>query len=175
MTLKELYDSMVITDPDRFVWSVNKINEHAPRYKTVADKVGVPWQVIAVLHHREASGSFSCHLHNGDPLTARTVHVPKGRPAIGEPPFSWEYSAVDALTLDKMGSIDWKDMNAALDRIERYNGIGYRSKGINTPYLWAGTNHYTKGKYVADGHFDADVSDKQPGCAGMLKLLKFHP
>ena len=174
MTLKGLYDSMEITDPSRFTAPVAAINAHAGRYKAVSENARVPWQVIGVIHQREASGNFSCHLHNGDPLTARTFHVPADRPAIGKPPFSWEYSALDALNLDKMYAVDWNDLDAALDRIERFNGIGYRKHGINSPYVWAGTNHYTKGKYVSDGHFDPDYVDKQPGCAGMLKLLHFH-
>jgi lysozyme family protein len=59
----------------------------------------VPWELIAALHEREAGGSFKGHLHNGDPLTGRTYHVPAGRPAKGSPPFTWEASAIDALTM----------------------------------------------------------------------------
>src|SRR5438128_12574624 len=40
----------------------------------------IPWQFIAVVHKMEANLGFSYHLHNGDPLTARTKQVPKGRP-----------------------------------------------------------------------------------------------
>ena len=42
-------------------------------------------------------------------------------------------------------------MARILYRWEAYNGFGSRRQGINTPYLWAFSNHYTKGKYVADG------------------------
>lgn len=172
-TLADAYREMKVTDPARFYTPALNIRQHADRYKAVQEKTGVPWQVIGALHHREASGNFSQHLHNGDPLTARTVHVPKGRPEIGEPPFSWEYSAVDALLFDKMDKIDWKDLNAALNRIEGYNGYGYRKKGIMSPYVWAGTNWYSSGKYVADGEYDPKAVDKQPGVAGILKVLDF--
>src|SRR5262249_28019842 len=60
----------------------------------------VPWFVIAIIHNLEASRAFDRHLHNGDPLTARTRNVPRNRPAAGSPPFTWEESAQDALTFD---------------------------------------------------------------------------
>jgi lysozyme family protein len=136
----------------------------------------MPWYVVGVIHMMEASGSFTCHLHNGDSLAHRTVQEPKGRPAlpplagIGKP-YSWQESARDALSMqgyDKMH--DWS-IARILARLESYNGIGYRKRGINTPYLWSGTNHYSAGKYVADEHFDIHAVSKQVGAAAMLKLL----
>jgi lysozyme family protein len=46
----------------------------------VAGEVGIPWYVVAVIHNMEAGQNLRTHLHNGDSLTARTVHVPAGRP-----------------------------------------------------------------------------------------------
>jgi len=48
----------------------------------------------------ECGFDFAGHLHNGDPLTDRTTHVPANRPINGTPLFSWQESAVDALTLE---------------------------------------------------------------------------
>ena len=169
----DLWGSMVVTDPDRFSHVVPRIQAAIGRYARVSDATGVPWQVIAVLHEREASGNFQCHLHNGDPLTARTVHVPKGYPLHGEPPFSWEESAQDALALDGLsGRSDWS-LPVTLDRIERYNGLGYRKRNLLSPYLWAGTNHECPGKFVKDGAFELIARDMQPGCAPLLKLLGY--
>lgn len=169
--LSQLWYEAKITDPSRFEWALNKIAQNESRYHQVEDKTGVPWQVIAALHHREASGSFRCHLHNGDSLDARTVHIPRGRPIVGQPPFSWEYSAADALNMKNLREVDWDNLDEALDAIERYNGLGYRRKGLPSPYLWAGTNIYKGGKYVADGKYDPSAIDKQPGCVGILKGL----
>ena len=84
----------------------------ADRYREVADRIGAPWHVVGIIHALEASLDFGRHLHNGDPLTARTVRVPKGRPLTGTPPFAWEDSAVDALTLAGLAGLaawtDWK-------------------------------------------------------------------
>jgi lysozyme family protein len=172
--LAALYDSALLTDAIRFAQPLAAIHAAQSRYQIVDSETGVPWQIIGILHQREASGNFHCHLHNGDPLTARTVHVPSGRPAWGTPPYKWEDSAVDALHYDNLtGLPDWEDIATALDRIERYNGLGYRTHGILSPYLWAGTNHYSEGKYTADGHFDAIAVDRQPGAAGLLKLLRY--
>ena len=172
--LKALWDSMEITKPDLFTQEVAAILAAQTRYQAVSYSSGVPWQVIGALHQRESSGSFHQHLHNGDSLTARTVHIPKGRPAVGGPPFSWEDSAHDALAYDNLSvSIFWGDIGITLLNIERYNGMGYRNHGILSPYLWSGTNHYTVGKYSDDGHYDPSLADKEPGCAGMLHLLGY--
>ncbi|MCH5377622.1 MAG: hypothetical protein JJ992_27000, partial [Planctomycetes bacterium] len=72
---------------------VSRIERNQERYNAVAENTGIPWYFVAVIHSMEASLNFSKHLHNGDPLTARTTHVPAGRPRTGSPPFSWEESA----------------------------------------------------------------------------------
>jgi hypothetical protein len=59
-----------------------------------------------------------------------------------------------------------------LSFLEAYNGWGYVKKGINSPYLWSGTNHYTSGKYVRDGVFDPRAVSKQLGAVCMLKELE---
>ena len=58
------------------------------RYVSVGAPLGVPWYVVAVIHNMEGSQRFDTHLHNGDPLTARTKQVPAGRPTTGVPPFT---------------------------------------------------------------------------------------
>lgn len=172
--ISELWKSLAITDVSRFIAASAAINAAKGRYLSVADLTKVPWQVIGILHQREASGDFSCHLHNGDSLKARTVNEPKGRPIEGVPPFGWAASAVDALSYDNLSGLTmWNDIPTTLYRIERYNGLGYRRHGINSPYLWAGTNHYDTGKYASDGIFDPNLSDKQPGAAGLLKMLNY--
>lgn len=153
------------------------IRQSEDRYHKVAGLTSVPWRVIAAIHYRESSLNFKRHLHNGDPLTDRTKHVPAGRPVHGTPPFTWEESAVDALRLRNMDKVtQWSDAEA-LKQLEMYNGGGYMKRGINSPYLWAGTNHYgtapNTGKYVADGKFDISVLDQQLGTVPILKELLF--
>ena len=59
--------------------------QNKERYQSLEALTDVPWYIIAVIHNMEASQKFNGHLHNGDPLTARTVHVPKGRPPFRQP------------------------------------------------------------------------------------------
>lgn len=139
------------------------------RYQAVEAKTGVPWFVIAVIHERESSQSWSRSLAQGDPWSLVSVHVPAGRG-----PFkSWEEAAIDALV--NCGPYlarqkDWS-VGATLVALEKYNGIGYAAKGKPSPYLWAGTNQYTSGKYVRDGVYDPNHVDNQPGCAGMILAM----
>ena len=133
---------------------------------------GVPWHFIAATHGLEASFNFRAHLHNGDfPLTARTRQVPAGRPSQWLPPSDWESSAKDALRLlGFTGQNDWS-LERTLYRLEAYNGFGYRGLGVPTPYLWSFSNHYERGKFVADGKFSLTAKSQQCGAAVMLKLL----
>ncbi len=115
---------------------------------------------------------FDGHLHNGDPLTARTVQVPKGRPIAGTPPFTFLASAIDALKYKKFDTLTSWDLPQLLYRFEKYNGFGYRDHHqIHSPYLWSGSNHYTKGKYVADGRYSPTAVSKQIGAAVILRRL----
>jgi lysozyme family protein len=150
--------------------TIARIMPNQARYQSVAGPLGMPWFFVAVIHNMECSLNFNCHLHNGDPLTARTVHVPAGRPPSGQPPFTWEQSATDALTVEGFANkTDWT-LPAILYRLEAYNGFGYRNRvpPINTPYLWSFSNQYTSGKFVADRQFDPNAVSSQCGAAVIL-------
>lgn len=150
---------------------IAKMVSNKAKYQFVGDPLNIPWYVIAIIHCMEASLRFDTHLHNGDPLTARTVQVPAGRPKAGHPPFKWEVSATDALIYDKLNS--WTDWSIAgiLYRLELFNGLGYYKQGINSPYLWSYSNQYSKGKYVQDGRYDPNAISKQCGAAVLLRRL----
>ncbi|MEK7830242.1 MAG: hypothetical protein AAB401_04105 [Acidobacteriota bacterium] len=152
---------------------VGRIVANRTRYEAVETLTGVPWYVVAAIHSLEGSLSFKTHLHNGDPLTAKTIHVPKNRPAAGSPPFTWEESATDALTFDNLTSVKSWNLAMILFRLEGFNGFGYRTKhpDVLTPYLWSFSNHYTKGKFVADGKFDPDFVSGQCGAAVIFKQM----
>lgn len=140
--------------------------------KEIYQKIGfVPWYIVGVIHQMEASGNFKTHLHNGDPLYARTVHVPAGRPKLGSPPFLWDVSARDALC-DHPQPNSW-DVADALYFLEGYNGFGYRQyhPQVKSPYLWSFSNIYTCGKYTYDGKFSSTAVSGQCGAAVMLKYM----
>ncbi|MGE5265947.1 MAG: hypothetical protein ACM3L9_01140 [Deltaproteobacteria bacterium] len=155
-------------------WYTDKLADSArrERYQKIEDEICVPWYFVGIIHGMECAFDFNKHLHNGDPLRSRTVQVPKGRPAAWNPPTDWHSSAVDALRYDKFADLtDW-DLARMLYRWEAYNG--WRSRllyKINTPYLWSFSNHYTKGKFVADNVWDANAVSKQCGAAVMLKMI----
>ena len=141
------------------------------RYQQVAAITSVPWYVISLIHCMEGSLKFSTHLHNGDPLTARTVQVPAGLPKTGSPPFTWEFSAQDALHHDGMDVwTDWS-IPGILYKLEGFNGYAYHRLGINSPYLWSYSNQYTKGKFVKDGVYSATAVSKQCGAAVLLRRM----
>lgn len=145
------------------------------RYEAVAKMRGdgVPAPVIFALHYRESSNSFKAHLHEGSSLLHRTRYVPKNRlPAPKNPPYDWEVSAEDAIYVcDKLQG-EWGDLQRAIDKMESYNGLGYRKMGRPSPYLWSGTTAYVSGKYVADGRYNSQAIDQQLGVCAILKRMQ---
>jgi lysozyme family protein len=147
-----------------------KLIRKKPVYQKVEARLGVPWFFIAVLHNRESGANFAGVLHNGEHIIGtgrKTRLVPAGRG-----PFeSWEEAAIDALTLKGLQRItDW-----SIERIcyegERFNGWGYRSKGVPSAYLWSFSNIYKGGKYVADHVWSSSARDQQAGIMPLLKRM----
>jgi lysozyme family protein len=139
------------------------------RYQAVEQATGVPWAVIAVIHERESSQDWKGSLAQGDDWSKVSVHVPAGR----GPFASWESAAIDALVNCPPQLAKRKDWSLAgvLIGLELYNGVGYATKGVPSPYLWSGTDQYTSGKYIADGRYDPSTVDKQLGCCALLKSM----
>lgn len=168
------YDACAVRPECRgnVAYYVKRLRGARPLYEAVGrDLNGIPWAFIGAIHAMECGFNFAGHLHNGDPLTARTVHVPKGRPLTGTPPFTWRESAIDALTMKGFHDVrDWS-VPHMLYLLERYNGMGYRMRRLASPYLWSFSNHYSRGKFVKDGIYDPHAVSKQCGVAVMLKAV----
>ena len=173
-----LWDSMKMNDgwESKVIAAAKKIIAGKAFYEKVAEQVNkaMRWEIVGVIHMMECSCSFTKHLHNGDSLLNRTTRVPEGRPK-ADPingkgkPYTWIESAVDALKSHHFDEYSQFTLPMILYRLEKYNGFGYNYKKINTPYLWSGTNHYTKGKYVADGKFDYEAVSSQIGAALLFR------
>jgi lysozyme family protein len=144
------------------------------KYEAVARAVKAPWFFVAAIHNMESGLRMDRHLHNGDPLTARTKQVPANRPPTGNPPFSWQESAVDALKLRKIDAVSTWNLERILYELEGYNGWGYRlyHQHVKSPYLWSFSNHYTRGKYVADGTWSDTARSQQCGAAVIIRRLE---
>lgn len=163
--------------------AARRIYDYRDRYQTIESRSRVPWWMVGLMHYLESGASFLKHLHNGDPLAARTVNVPAGRPKKGAPPFTFEESALDALSYD--GLIGWADWSIAgvSFKLEGFNGFGYRAtkdkrgrkltdgRPMPSPYLYSGSYWYKTGKFKSDGVFVAGYTSKQVGCLVILKTL----
>ena len=145
------------------------------KYREVQDTVNIPWQIIGVIDKMEGNCDPLAVLHNGERIVGtnrKTTLVPAGR----GPFTSWSDAAIDAIGLEGMRPAGFRfDVANALYYLTSYNGWGYENKGINTPYLWSYTNHYSKGKYVSDGKYDANAVSKQCGAVPILKALGWKP
>jgi len=76
-----LWHSMIVRPDKRAALEriARKLIAGKPRYQMVADKTGVPWAAIALIHQMECGGDWSLNIAQGDPWNRRSVHVPKGR------------------------------------------------------------------------------------------------
>lgn len=152
---------------------LSNLQSHQTRYQRVGNSLGIPWYVVAILHYLENASDFSVHLHNGDPLAQRTVHEPAERPLAGNPPFSWEASAVDALQqrlLDRWS--DWS-LTGTLFKLEAYHGWQYRLRepSVPSPYLWSFSNHYQQGKWISGDLWNDNAVADYCGGAVLLRRL----
>lgn len=151
--------------------AAKRIVSYRRRYEAVSMATGVPWYVIGMIHLREADLDFTTHLHNGDPLSARTHHVPANRPVNGNPPFAWEESAIDAIRYDGLDKIEEWPIERIAFACEKYNGFGPRNHGMKSGYLWAGSNIYNGGKYIRDYDWSPSTWDSQLGVMTVLKRM----
>jgi lysozyme family protein len=137
------------------------------RYMSVALKTGVPWAAIALIHQMECGGDWLANIAQGDPWNEVSTHEPKGRGPFN----SWEDAAIDALAIDGTSSIRSWSIERLCYELEKYNGFGSRNKGIHTPYLWSYSNHYTRGKYIADHLWDPNAVSQQVGAMPLLSRM----
>lgn len=174
-----LWASMTITRAAEINRDAAKLVGYRDRYAYVSNETKIPVIWIAVIHNRESNARFDTFLGNGQVLSRVTTIVPKGLgPWLG--PHAWEDGAIEIikrLRVDKVADAPggW-DVTQALYQEEMWNGFGYRVHGVNTPYLWAGTNHYgpptaAPGKFVADGKWDERYIDRQLGTAPLMKRM----
>jgi lysozyme family protein len=148
-----------------------KIQQNRARYESVSAKTRVPWKLIGCLHNMEASLDWRTNLANGDPLTARTRHVPRGRPTAGAPPFTWEIAAIDALVYDELPQKQWGDIGHQLNNCELYNGPYYQKHNLVSPYIHSWDTLYVRGKIVEDGVYSPTAVSQQCGVVPILKIL----
>ena len=170
----KLFGKMVIreehTDEIAAIYRRLQTGQRMDDYAFVEEQIGVPWFVVAIIHNLEAGLRTDTHLHNGDPLSARTTHAPAGHPAAGKPPFAWRDSALDALRLKKLDKVKTWDLETIAFSLETYNGFGYRNNfpHVKSPYLWSFSNIYTSGKYIRDHVFSEQAKSDQ--CGGLVLL-----
>jgi lysozyme family protein/peptidoglycan hydrolase-like protein with peptidoglycan-binding domain len=162
-------------DLDKVRREATRLLQGKATYQQIQAVTNVPWPFIGLCHYRESDFDFETYLGNGQSLGRVTTIVPKGRgPFTG--PNAFVDGAVDALRLQGLlGASDWS-VPRMLYRLEGFNGFGYHGKGVNSPYLYGGSNLYGPpeargGKYVRDGVFDPNVVDSQLGTAVILKAL----
>jgi lysozyme family protein len=146
---------------------------YKPHYAEVSAKTGIPIVWLATVGEREDGANiFHSYFGNGDPLTHPTRDVPRGRG-----PFpNFIAGLYDSLSVDKIDQIkDWSWERNIYEWIV-WNGAGYDEHGEPSPYVVGGTNLQRKGKYTADGHYDATSWDTQLGCLPVaLEMVKQDP
>lgn len=146
----------------------------------------VPWWFVAIVSEREygpdqhGNTRWDCQLGQGDRLDRVSHNEPAGRG-----PFldhtgdvtpghdAWTRCALDALIDCAPHAAAWSDwsIGGALTLFEEYNGLGYAARGIASPYVWAGSDQYVAGKFVADHVFNPRRVDVQEGCAPLLSMM----
>lgn len=164
------YRAAKFSNQSRASSAVDRLLKLEPIYRMGETKTSVHWFMIGALDAMECDNHPKGVLHNGELIVGtnkKTTLVPKGRG-----PFATKLeSIVDALAYD---GLTGKKMSIGecLKWAEKYNGMGYKSRGIMSPYVWASTDRYSKGRYVADGKFDSNAVSNRAGVASIFKELE---
>lgn len=164
------WEKVKLTRAGEFTPVAKRLVAAKARYSALSARTSVPWFVIAVIHQRESSQRWDRSIAQGDPWNRKSTHVPKGR----GPFSSFEEAAVDALMNSAPFAGKWTDWSAGgtMTLLEHYNGLGYFKRGKPSPYIWSGTDQYSRGKYVSDGVYDPNAVDSQLGCAGLILAMQ---
>ena len=148
--------------------------ENKDRYEAVAKAADLPPELVAAIHWRESTADFSTYLHQGDPLGKPAVHEPTNIPVFSD----WDAAAAHALDsksyVAEQLNIDnsTQEMAALATYAEYYNGLGYSYRDKPSPYVWAGTDQYKRGKYVSDGRYSKWTKDTQLGVVLMIQGIR---
>lgn len=139
-------------------------------YQEEQARCGVPAALLAALDQREDDASPECAIGQGNRWDRISTNVPRGKgPWPSKIDADLFYIAYDHLN-DMEGQPSWT-WPLVCFKGEAWNGFGPRDHGIRTGYLWAGTNLYVRGKYVADGQWDAAYVDTQLGIIPVMRRL----
>ena len=154
---------------------MRRVEDRLPIIDEVARRANMPREMVAAIWYREDSGMRTDrYLHNGERLGRTTTLVPRGI-YFGRDQFvdaavhalSQKSSTARALGLH-YGSTDQAAMAAFT---ERYNGFGYRNRGVPSAYVTAGSQHYRGGMYVADGRFSSSARDRRLGTLPIISEM----
>ncbi len=163
------FDSMTILRGAAVEAAAQRIMRNWDQYKRVEKLTGVPAYFVGALHDRECACNLKGCLHNGQLINGtqrKTTLEPKGHGPFKD----FIESAVHALKLKGMLGRTWTT-GEILEYAERFNGLGYRNHGYSNPYLWGGTQWYTRGKYVRDHVYNGNFVDPQVGVGPVMKRV----
>lgn len=168
-----LLAGMHVTRPDDVERAARRVEAGLERYTAAAKATGVPAALIGALDYRESDCDPHAGLGQGDRWDRVSTHVPRGK----GPFASWEAAAEFYLHFDHIDRppAPW-GWEVACYTGEDWNGFGYRAHGEHTPYNWGGTSAQQRGKFTADGHYDASAWDTQVGIIPIMRrLVALHP
>ncbi len=142
-------------------------------YARIQTELGIPIPVQHAICVRESNADFSCSPAQGDRWDRRSVNVPTGK---GPYP-DWHAAAIDAWSnLDHLDRniVPWS-MPYAMYEDEGFNGFGYRSHGVRSPYLVGATNLQQKGRYAGDHNFVMEMDTQIGTVPVMLRMIEIMP
>lgn len=160
--------------------SCDRLLHDKPVYQRIFGATGVPVAGLMALAEREMTGNLHCYLGNGQRLTKRTTIVPLNRGPFPDTEDGFVAGALDALHLDGLDQVAKATGGWSLQRFayesEHWNGWGYRSRRIPSPYVFGGTTVQKPGKFIRDHAYSPTTMDPQLGTiAIVLKLFELDP
>lgn len=146
------------------------IKKNASSYQQIADRTNVPAILIAAIHYRESGCDFKTTIKNGNTLPTGETFIDNAVKEIMNSEGRW-LPFQEGIAMGK----NTKNLLAMLQFAELWNGTACANRYLIynkpiriNPYIYAGTNLYTAGKFVADDDWSDTAPDRQPSIYYLL-------
>jgi lysozyme family protein len=177
--------SVKVTRSQTVSRGVDEIERVLASYEQTSAANNIPAAWIGPTDCRESDCNPRCGIGQGDPWSQVSRHVPAGYgPFTSKAEADKFYLHYDHIDVLAVGVSAWT-LAYACWKWEIWNGFGPRAHGRISGYLWSCTDAYDTptygghglaGKYIADGKWDPDKLDPQPGAVALyLELIRRHP
>lgn len=114
------------------------------QYDVISRASHVPWFVVGIIHALDGELRWNAE---------------------------WEATAAANRFKARLPRSRWNSIEDIASALEEWDGLGYRQRGVHSPYLWGWTTAHIAGRIVGDGVFLPGAEAEAPGAMAVLRAM----